>query len=485
MGNVAAAAGLLLLMLFHLLPPMAPITSIGMGRIGLLAFATLWWVGARVPLPVTTIAALACGVLTGVLSPSEAFAADTNGIVWFIIGAFGLSAALEANGFSRRLALWFVNLQWVQGRPFTLMFALWASAVLVSAVMSNVVVVMVFLPLATEIYASLGLSKGDTFAETNTMGLAWMANIGGIITPIGTPTNALGMGLIATATGQTVGFLAWSAVGIVAGVLLTLAAFIVVRYVARPDASVLGTRQTTALLQAQQQALEPRTRAQSRVLTWFAIAIVLWCLPDVMRLIAGDMALTRQLANLGLAVPALLVPVAMCLTPAGRTSGGRLLTWEAWAHGVDWGMVVFIAGVLALGAALGAPATGIPPFFEHQIQPMMSGLPEYVFVFALVVTVLTVTALISNLVTIAAVVPPALAMTVALDAADPIALGVILTMCASLDYALPSGTTTNAIVAGTGWIRLGRMARDGALLSLIQAFILTFLVYPMAKYVLQ
>src|SRR5688572_13327275 len=142
-GNVVAAGGLLLLILFHVLPPLAPITSLGMGRIGLLAFATLWWVAAPVPLPVTTIAALACGVLTGVLSPAEAFAADPGGIVWFIIGAFGLSAALEANGFSRRLALWFVNLRWVQGRPFTLLFALWASAVLASAVMSNVVVVMV------------------------------------------------------------------------------------------------------------------------------------------------------------------------------------------------------------------------------------------------------------------------------------------------------------------------------------------------------
>ena len=273
---------------------------------------------APVPLPVTTIAALACGVLTGVLSPAEAFAADTGGIVWFIIGAFGLSAALEANGFSRRLALWFVNLRWVQGRPYTLLFALWASAVLASAVMSNVVVVMVFLPLATEIYASLGLRKGDTFAETNTMGLAWMANIGGIITPIGTPTNALGMGLIATATGRTVGFLEWSAVGMVAGVLLTLAAFAVVRYVARPDASVLGKPQTTALLRAQQQALEPRTSAQSRVLIWFAHRHR----PVVP---AGrDAAVSRRTwqrrarcANLGLAVPALLVPVAMCLTPDG------------------------------------------------------------------------------------------------------------------------------------------------------------------------
>jgi sodium-dependent dicarboxylate transporter 2/3/5 len=185
-----------------------------------------------------------------------------------------------------------------------------------------------------------------------------------------------------------------------------------------------------------------------------------------------------------LAVPALLVPVAMCLMPSGRGDGSRLLTWEAWARGVDWGMVVFIAGVLALGAALGARATGIPVFLEQSVQPLVSGLPEYVLVFVLVLSVLAVTAVISNLVTVVAVVPPALAMAIAVGLADPVALGVVLTMCASLDYALPSGTTTNAIVAGTGWIRLGTMARNGAVLSLIQTLILTFVVYPVAKYVL-
>jgi di/tricarboxylate transporter len=75
-------------------------------------------------------------------------------------------------------------------------------------------------------------------------------------------------------------------------------------------------------------------------------------------------------------------------------------------------------------------------------------------------------------------------MAMAVDIADPVALGVVLTMCASLDYALPSGTTTNAIVAGTGWIRLGTMARNGAVLSLVQTVILTFVVYPIAKFVL-
>ena len=483
-ARAAIVIGLIVLVLLPLLPAPIPITSVGMGRIGLLLFASLWWVAAPVPLPVTTIAALAWGVLTGVLSVEEAFSADAGGIVWFIIGAFGLSAALEANGSSRRLALWFVNQRWVQGRPFGLLFMLWASALVASLVMANVVVVVIWLALSSEIYSSLGLRKGDPFPEINTMGLAWMANIGGIVTPIGTPTNVLGIGLIATATGQTVGFLTWSVVGLVAGISLLLAAGLIVRYFLRPDVSVLAAPQTAALLASQQRALEARTPAESRVLVWFAVAFAMWCLPDLIGSIWPDVASSGRLTNLDFAVPALLVPVAMCLTPAGHENGGRLLTWDAWARGVDWGMVVFIAGVLALGAALGDEATGIPAFLEMGVQPMVSGLSEYVFVFVLVSAVVAVTALISNLVTVVAVVPPALAVSLAVKIGDPIALGVVLTMGASLVYALPSGTTTNAIVAGTGWIRVGTMARNGLLLSLIQTVILAFVLYPLAKHLL-
>ncbi|MEZ5286418.1 MAG: anion permease [Vicinamibacterales bacterium] len=129
-----------LLALFHLAPAPEPITPIGMGRLGLLAFAIVWWICAPFPLAVPTIAALGLGVGTGVLSLDDAFAASTSWVVWFAVGAFGLSAALEVNGFNRRFALWFVNLRWLRGRPFALLFMFLLSAALMSAVMSNTVV---------------------------------------------------------------------------------------------------------------------------------------------------------------------------------------------------------------------------------------------------------------------------------------------------------------------------------------------------------
>ena len=108
-----------------------------------------------VPLAVTTLAALALGVASGVLTLDERLPRTPAGCSGSSIGAFGLSAALESNGFNRRFALWFVNLSWLRGRPYALLFMFLISAGMMSGLMSNTVVTVVWLSLATTIYSAL------------------------------------------------------------------------------------------------------------------------------------------------------------------------------------------------------------------------------------------------------------------------------------------------------------------------------------------
>lgn len=477
-------AGIGLLVLLHVAPAPDPITPIGMGRLGLLAFAILWWMCAPFPLAVTTLAALALGVGTGVLSLDDAFAASTSWVLWFAVGAFGLSAALEVNGFNRRFALWFVNLSWLRGRPFALLFMFLLSAALMSAVMSNTVVSVVWLSLATTVYTSLGLRPKDPFPDINTLGIAWLANIGGIMTPIGTPGNAVTIGMVAAAAGYTVGFASWTLVGSFAGLLLVGSTFLLIRYGVRPDVSVITRQEMIELLRSEQATLGEPTPSERLAVGWFGMAILLWLVPDLARLLLGADAVPALLGNLGLVVPALLVPVAMCLTPVRQPDRERVLTWDEWSKGVDWGMALFLGGVLALGTAVGAQDSGVSAYLQTHLEPTIAGLPEYLFVFVLLTSVMVVTNVMSNLVTTAIFVPLGLTLSLSLGFGDPVALGVLLGIAPSLSYALPSGTTTNAIVAGSGWISVDLMVRYGVPLMLLHALIMTVCVYPFAKLVL-
>jgi len=454
-----------------------------MGRLGVLAFAVIWWTTAPVPMPVTAIAALAAGVLMGALSINEAFAAPTNWVTWFVIGSFGMSAALERTGFNRRFALMFLNARITRGRPHLFLAMFLLSAAVISTVLSSTIVAIVWLSLATTIFAALKLPKGDPFAEIMTIGVAWAANVGGVGTPAGTATNVVAMGLLAEGTGTRVSFLAWSIVGMMTFAVIMAIVFLTIRYLIRPDFSRVTSSATTSYVENEIRALGPMTTAEKWSVAWGLVAMVLWSLPDLasLTLSAESARLIRE--RMDLTIPALVIPVIMCLIPVGADRR-PVLTWEAWARGVEWGMVVFMGSVLVISTAVAAPNTGIPDALKQGLAPVLGGLPEYGVVFVLAIGVVLVTGVISNLVTLTVFLPLGLAVAKGFGQAHPAALAVILGMGASLDYLLPSGTTTNAIVAGSGWMRVSVMLRYGLVIALATAIVLTLLSYPLAKLLL-
>ena len=223
--------------------------------------------------------------------------------------------------------------------------------------------------------------------------------------------------------------------------------------------------------------------AERRAVAWMAAAIALWFLPDVSKFVAPAEVSAFLQRNLHLTVPALLIPIAMCLTPAGTGSRQFVLTWEEWARGVDWGLVIFIGGVMGLGTAVGEDDTGIPDYVKSALAAQARPALRVSFVLFLSFGVILVTSLISNMVTLAIFVPLGITIAQSLQIADPVAVGVMLGIGPSLDYLLPSGTTTNAIVAGSGYLRVQTMVRKGALLFVIHTLLLTYVGYPLAKWI--
>jgi sodium-dependent dicarboxylate transporter 2/3/5 len=458
-------------------------TALGMSRLGLLVFAIIWWTLAPVPLAVTTVAALGAGVLLGALTMTDAFAAPTHWVMWFVIGTFGLSAALEAPGLNRRFALTFLSAPITRGRPYAFLFMFLLSAAVMSTVISSTVVAVVWLSLATTIFAALRLQKGDPFAETTAIGLAWAANVGGIGTPVGTANNVVAIGLVAQGTGVTPTFLTWSLIGMVTALVIIAIVFLVIRYVMQPDLSHIGGDETPAFVEDGWQRLGPMTTSEKWAIFWVGLVLLLWVVPDVAHFVASPAAARFVDERMGLVVPALLVPVAMCLIPVGRERR-PVLTWDIWARNVEWGMVLFIGGVLSIAAAVAAPQTGVPEALGRAFEPLLGGLPEYVVVLVLSMGVVAVTGVMSNLATITIFLPLALAVSTGLGIGHPVALGSVLGMGASLDYLLPSGAPTNAIVAGSGWMRVGVMLRYGLIIAFITGLVLTFLTYPLAKWLM-
>jgi sodium-dependent dicarboxylate transporter 2/3/5 len=481
---VGLVAGLVALVLGQILPAPAPLTPLGVSRLGLLAFAIIWWLATPLPLAMTTVAMLGLGIATGALTLSGAFAHSGSWVLWFVMGSFGLATALETTGMNRRVALALLDAPWARGssRRFLVMFL--ASATLMHAFMANTVVAVVWLALAIKIYRTLDVAPDDPMVECNTLGIAWAANIGGIATPISNGTNAAAMGMIATATGVTISFLQWTAIGVLLTIVFMISALALFWFGPAGRSHALDRPELAHHITEERKALGPVTPVERAAAVWIVIAIFLWFLPDLAGVIAPKAVAVVLQQRLHMSVPAMLVPIAMCLVPLPGTNGTRVLTWDQWMRGTDWSLLLFVGGVMGLGNAVGEDATGVAAFMRATVEPMLGGLSEYGLVFVMSLTVIVMTAMLSNMVTLTILLPLGVTMAKALGVADPVAIGVILGIGVSLDYSLPSGTTTNAIVAGSGYLRVRTMIRYGVPLSFVHAILLTFVGYPLAKFIL-
>jgi sodium-dependent dicarboxylate transporter 2/3/5 len=126
-----------------------------------------------------------------------------------------------------------------------------------------------------------------------------------------------------------------------------------------------------------------------------------------------------------------------------------------------WGTLVLLGGSFALAA--GIEASGL----SELMATSMAGLRGLPLVEQLAITsaaTVFLSAFASNTATLSVmlnVLPPALPV---LSAA---------TIAASCDFALPAGTPPNAIVFGSGYVRLPTMMRIGVLLDVLAAAAIT------------
>ena len=117
---IGAGLGIAILIVFLLLPPLAPLTSLGMRTVGVFLCTICFWVA--VDTAFSSLLCIALLAVAGVLTPNEAFSASLGSwLPVFLIACFGLSEALSLTGFSRRFAFWFLTRPFAKGHPWILL----------------------------------------------------------------------------------------------------------------------------------------------------------------------------------------------------------------------------------------------------------------------------------------------------------------------------------------------------------------------------
>ena len=454
-GRIAGLIlGPLLALGLLLVGPPEGLSREGWITVSLLALMIVWWVTEAIPIAATALLPLAVLPLLGVTTPKDAAASYADPIVFLFIGGFMIAAAIERWNLHARIALHVAAR--VGTRPSALIGGFILAAGLISLWISNTATALMLMPIAVAVAREMD-AHGDpdpSLGAGLVLGVAYAASIGGMGTPVGSPTNLIAMGYL-NERGIALSFGQWMLLGVpVVALVLPVLWWLLARDLRR-DRKDDGGRGRD-IIRSALAALGPASRAERRVLVVFTTVAAAWMLRELLVRIPG----LERLSDMGIAIMGAL---ALFLLPSGAPAGqpSRLLDWNT-AERIPWGIVILFGGGLSVAGAM--EATGLSEWLAQALGGLRN-LDQLLIIAALLVVTLVATEAMSNVATLTAMLPIVGAFAAAMGV-NPLLLVFPVSIAASLGFMLPIATAPNAIAYATGQAPLRRMLRIGFLLNM-------------------
>jgi sodium-dependent dicarboxylate transporter 2/3/5 len=432
------------------------------------------WVTEALPLSVTALLGAAACVVLGVAPAKEVFAPFADPLMFLFIGAFILSRGIFLHGLDRRVAYAVLSLPWVGARPARILLAFGAVTALLSGWISNTATTAMMFGIGLSILAALrtpgaGATLDPRYATALMLMTSFAASIGGLATPVGTPPNVIGLGFIRSQLRVEIPFFSWMLIGL--PVVLVLFTFL---YLYLDRVAPAGVRELPAggeLIRQERARLGAWTRGQRSVAVAFSVTVVLWVLPGIVALVAGEDSAAYQglLRRVPEGVAALLGAMLLFILPG---NGRPAITWQE-AVQIDWGVVLLYGGGFALGVL--SFQTGLAEAMGRGLTGMLPIEGSFGMLVASVIVAVILSETTSNTAAANMVVPVVISVAQA-SGLDPLEPALGATLAASLGFMLPVSTPCNAIVYGSGFIPLRQMMRHGLVLDLAGIVVIVTLV---------
>lgn len=433
--------------------------------IGLLM--ALLWLTEAVPMGMAALIPLVAFPLAGISSAEKAAAPYANSAVFLFMGGFLVAATFERWGLHRRLA--YFALSRVGTEPRRIVLAVIIVTAFLSMWISNTATTLMMAPIAVAVVSGLG--KEARTAEATLLGVAYAASLGGIGTPIGTPTNLIFFGAARQLfpNEPTITFAQWMIFGVAYLVLMVPTCWLVVITTARvPKGEAIPLEQL---------GLQPpgaMSRGEKTTLLLCVTTALLWIFRADIALGAFTVPGWARLFPAAKMINDATVAVAMALVafllPAGNDE--RLLGWEEFKR-IPWDVLILFGGGFALADAL--ETSGFSKWAGARLA-FVGNWPPVLMIVAICIVVTLLSEVASNVATATAMMPIAAALAISIHV-HPYFLMIPAVLAASSGFMLPVATAPNTIVYATGLIRVKAMARSGLLLDIAAAIVITLLIF--------
>jgi sodium-dependent dicarboxylate transporter 2/3/5 len=431
------------------------------------AWIATWWVFEVVPIAVTAMLPIILFPLTGAMPLSTTTAAFGHKYVFLYIGGFTLAIAIEKWNLHKRIALNVINLIGTSVKNIILGFMV-ATAFL-SMWISNTATAVMMLPIGMAIITQLK-DNPDTIENENTifgkalmLAIAYSASIGGVATLIGTPPNLIFAGILEEQYHIEMTFSKWIIFGLPIAIILLIICWLYLTKIAfRFKQSEFPGGKTE--IKRQLNALGNISYEEKVVLIIFVSTAFLW--------ITRSFLLKDLIPGIDDTIIAMISATVLFLIPSKDKTSSTIIDWKS-AVKLPWGILLLFGGGLAI--AEGFKVSGLANWIGLQTT-LIEHLSLFILLLVLVAAVNFLTEITSNLATTAMLLPIIAPIALAIDV-HPFTLMVGITVAASCAFMLPVATPPNAIVFGSGYLKIPDMVRSGIWLNIISIVLIAVTTY--------
>ncbi len=398
--------------------------------LGTIALLVGLWSSEALPLGVVSLLPIVLFPAFGILSTKATAINYANHIIFLFLGGFLLAIGVEKT----KLHLYIAHkiLQIFPKTPRGMIFSLALTSGVLSSVLSNTTTTLLLISIALFLTDHVGLKMRFALA------IAYGANIGGILTPIGTPPNLVLLGIMSDNGMEAIPFFTWMM--LTAPLVLFMLFFV----------AFLLSIGTKNIAIAHTEKVEPLSLEQKKVMA---------LLFGLIGLLLVNAKIEPYWSGLGLSESAILLAAGLSLFMPPLS----ILKWEEDFHKVPYA-IIFLFGA-GFSIAKGFSHTGLADDIAGVLLGMTDMTP-FLLLLATATLITFATEITSNTALIS-IMLPVIYSVAKQSGIDATLFMMLATLCASYAFMLPIATPPNAIAMSSGAVHIKDMLRYGIVLNFV------------------
>lgn len=356
---------LILGILVALIPPPEGLDMYSMRFLGVFLCALLWMILGCIADHVIVLIAMTANVFLGVRTVAQSYSYFSSSTIWLLIGAFGISAAINKCGLLKRISLWILKLfpENYKGQ----ILAMYATGTVISPLIPSLAAkCAMFAPFTVGMSQSLGFKKNSKAAAGMFAAMLIPCSIFGMAFYSGAVPVFTVLGFLPEAAQAEWNWFSWIGATWLWLVVLAVLCYITITILYKPGKDDIDEAATEkGFTKKQLAALGPMTKQEKLGGLFLFISLFGWMTTKWTGFDSGMIAIAALVL---MTMFGLFAPVD-------------------WKNAIPWTSVIFISGVFSLAACVSA--TGVSAWIAQLLSPILSPVISNVWLLIPVVVIAT------------------------------------------------------------------------------------------------